>query len=115
MNYELKHYGKEINKLSKKENELLMIDMSMTLMFKDNKDGGNKSNQTFFAMLIEQISIKRCDIILELLNLNKEVFTKTIDKLEYIETTEYGFDKFLKDTEANIKKKEIVKRLEVLN
>jgi hypothetical protein len=97
MNYEYRHYGKTLDKLSKKEAELLVIDTSMTLMFKMQKQKDIDDNEVLYRKMINDISIRRTNIILDILNLNEKLFSSTIQKLDYIETTDYGFDKFLKD------------------
>jgi hypothetical protein len=115
MNYEYRHYGKTLDKLSKKEAELLVIDTSMTLMFKMQKQKDIDDNEVLYRKMINDISIRRTNIILDILNLNEKLFSSTIQKLDYIETTDYGFDKFLKDVEKNLKNKETTERLSVLN
>jgi hypothetical protein len=115
MIYEYKHYGKTLNKLNKKEAELLVIDTSMTLMFKMKRQRDIEKNEVFYKQMINDISIKRSKIILDILEINEKMFTTTIQKLDYIETTEYGYDKFLKDVEVNLKNREITERLSVLN
>ena len=115
MIYEYKHYGKTLNKLTDKEKELLTIDTSMTLMFKMKHEKNIEKSEVLFTQMINDISIKRTKIILDILDINEKVFTTTIQKLDYIETTEYGYDKFLKDVELNLKNKEITERLSALN
>jgi hypothetical protein len=98
-----KFYGKTIGEFTEEEKELFQVDLMMSMGFsflliigKDNKELTDRLNE---------LGMVRTTIIIDLLEI-PEVMYKTMgfDKLtEIIEDSPYGYSKFLKSQDENIK------------
>lgn len=93
------HYGMDIDQLSKKEQLLLKIDQTMTLLFKAKKEEMLPDFLT--DGITTDLSNKRVHLTIELLNLSVDDFETKDDLLEYIETTKYSYTQFVKDCKKN--------------
>lgn len=98
------HYGMNIDQLSKKERILLKIDQTMTLLFKSKKE--EMLPDFIVDGITTDLSDKRIKLTIELLNLSVDDFDTKDDVIDYIETTKYGYEQFVKDMKVNYKKLE---------
>ena len=106
----LKHYGKELTNLTEQENELLHLDMLITTTLLMNKDTDNENPiKNFTTQLIMMLQLERKNLTKKLLNINYDDDLKNDRKevMEWIETTQYGYRKFVMDAERN---KQIVEK-----
>jgi hypothetical protein len=96
MKKEVKHYGKTLDQLSEKEQELLVIDTSMSLLLMMYAQGNSSKNKS-----IPELARKRCFIIADILGWDIEKFSSKMELIEKTETTIYSFDNFLNDHDLN--------------
>ena len=108
------HYGKKINQLTDKETELLKIDMVMSLMFNKVKHIENEIEKKMLLSVSSLMSDKRVELCSELLNheLHED---DTEEFMDFVETTQYGYGKFLRDVDHNTEVSKTNERLSMLN
>ena len=96
------HYGKKIDNFNEKEKKLLMVDTLMTTLFMKKSEGTLEKIEEFMML---SLSEKRKDIVLDILGWEMgDSREEKLEVLERMENTKYGYTKFLKDMNLNIKK-----------
>lgn len=107
------HYGKKVDNFNEKEKKLLIVDTLMTTMFMKKSEG---TLEKIEEIMLSSLSDKRNDIVLDILGWDKgETREERLELLERMETTKYGYSKFLKDMKVNIKKHDEEEKLTQLN
>jgi hypothetical protein len=107
------HYGKKIDNLNEKESNLLVIDTTMTTLFMKKNEFGLDPIEEFMMM---SLGDKRTNTVLDILGWeNGKNNEEKLEVLEKIETTNYGYSKFLSDMELNIRKNEEIEKLKQMN
>jgi hypothetical protein len=99
---QIKHYGKNIDQLNELERQLLVVDGLMLIDFHTKAIKGGFLNQSFS----ESLGRKRTKLVCLLMGVSFEELEMSegiIQFLEECETTLYGFGKFMKDLDRNIK------------
>jgi hypothetical protein len=107
-----KHYGKEVTELNQLEKKLLMTDMMMTTLMETKKLVSNDVEDVLVSALKSKLADTRRKISVELTGIDDD---GTINVLELVEETIYGYSKFLNDLKRNLKGKENEERLSLLN
>lgn len=108
------HYGKKINQLTDKETELLKIDMLISITFKKIDVIKNDIERQMLLGLSSAMTDKRVELCGELLN--HELHEDDSEEfMDFVETTQYGYLKFLRDVDKNIELSEKQKMLSMLN
>ena len=99
---QIKHYGKNIDQLNELERQLLVVDGLMVIDFHTKAIKGGFLNQSFS----ESLGRKRTKLVCLLMGVSFEEMeeqNEIISFLEECEKTPYGFGKFMKDLDKNIK------------
>jgi len=107
------HYGKKVDNFNEKEKKLLMVDTIMTTLFIKKKEGTLEKIEEIMMM---SLGDKRTKIVLDILGWeNGENSEERFELLERMENTDYGYSKFLKDMELNIKEHDRQEKISQMN
>jgi hypothetical protein len=105
------HYGKKLTELNEKERELLIIDTTMTTIFRKSGD-----IEKIDEMILVSLTKKRIVIISEILGWKKDWNDSEIEQLfEILKDTNYCYHKFISDTKYNMNKLKNEEKLCLLN
>jgi hypothetical protein len=107
------HYGKKVDTLNEKEKELFTIDTIMTtIMLKKKEDGLDRIEE----IILGQLTHKRTDLVIEIMGFNLgQTDEEKRQTLERIETTRFGYKKFIHDMNLNVKEHDRQERISQLN
>jgi hypothetical protein len=107
MTHEIEFYGKKISEMNEQEKLLYILDTQMTKLFDKVCKTFNPIELIILNTYCDIISQKRVETVSEILNIKLEDFDNFKELLDYVETTQYGYQKYIIDskkygTEINV-------------